>query len=75
MQMRTLGRTGIKLSPYCLGTPMLGGWGNPDHADGVAMVHRALEAGINFVDTADSYSDGSPRPSSARRWPVAAMTW
>jgi len=58
MQMRTLGRTGIKVSPYCLGTMMLGAWGNPDHAEGIAMVHRALEAGINFVDTADSYSDG-----------------
>lgn len=58
MQMRTLGRTGIKVSPYCLGTMMLGAWGNPDHAEGIAMVRRALEAGINFVDTADSYSDG-----------------
>ncbi len=58
MQMRTLGRTGIKVSPYCLGTMMLGAWGNPDHGDGVAMVHRALEAGINFVDTADTYSAG-----------------
>ncbi len=58
MQMRTLGRTGIKVSPYCLGTMMLGAWGNPDHAEGVAMVHRALDAGINFVDTADTYSDG-----------------
>ena len=58
MQMRTLGRTGIKVSPYCLGTMMLGAWGNPDHGEGVAMVHRALAAGINFVDTADSYSDG-----------------
>jgi len=56
--MRTLGRTGVKVSPLCLGTMMFGGWGNPDHDDSVKIIHRALDAGINFVDTADVYSAG-----------------
>lgn len=55
---RTLGRTGIAVSPLCLGTMMLGAWGNPDHDDGVRLIHRALDAGINFLDTADVYSQG-----------------
>jgi len=58
MHYRTLGRTGIKVSPLCLGVMMLGEWGNPDHADGVRIIHRALDAGINFIDTADVYSAG-----------------
>ncbi len=58
MRMRTLGGTGIKVSPYCLGAMMFGAWGNPDHATGVRIIHAALDAGINFVDTADVYSAG-----------------
>jgi len=58
MDMRTLGRTGVKVSPLCLGAMMFGGWGNPDHDDSVRIIHRALDAGINFVDTADVYSRG-----------------
>ena len=58
MRYRTLGRTGIEVSTYCLGTMMLGEWGNPDHGDGVRIVHAALDAGINFIDTADVYSAG-----------------
>jgi aryl-alcohol dehydrogenase-like predicted oxidoreductase len=58
MDHRTLGRTGIKVSPLCLGAMMFGAWGNPDHDDSVAIIHRALDAGINFVDTADVYSAG-----------------
>ncbi|GIH51075.1 aldo/keto reductase [Microbispora rosea] len=53
--MRELGRTGIEVSAYCLGTMMFGPLGNPDHDDCVRMTHRALDAGINFVDTADVY--------------------
>jgi aryl-alcohol dehydrogenase-like predicted oxidoreductase len=53
--MRKLGRTGIEVSAYCLGTMMFGKMGNPDHDDCVGMIHRALDAGINFVDTADVY--------------------
>ena len=57
MQYRTLGRTGIKVTPYALGAMMLGSLGNPDRAQGVAIVRRALDAGINLVDTADRYGD------------------
>src|SRR6201988_2786000 len=58
MQLRTLGRTGIRGSPLCLGAMMFGSWGNPDHDDCVRMVHAALDAGLNFIDTADVYSAG-----------------
>ena len=58
MEHRTLGRTGVKVSPLCLGAMMFGAWGNPDHDECVKIVHRALDAGINFIDTADVYSAG-----------------
>jgi aryl-alcohol dehydrogenase-like predicted oxidoreductase len=58
MQYRTLGRTGIKVSPYALGAMMFGAIGNPDHDDSVRIICKALDAGINFVDTADAYSRG-----------------
>lgn len=58
MEMRTLGRTGVKVSPLCLGAMMFGQWGNTDHDDSVRIIHAALDAGINFVDTADMYSGG-----------------
>lgn len=58
MEYRKLGRTGVSVSPLCLGTMMFGPWGNPDRADSVRIIHRALDAGINFVDTADVYSEG-----------------
>jgi aryl-alcohol dehydrogenase-like predicted oxidoreductase len=58
MQYRTLGRTGIKVSPYALGAMMFGTIGNPDHDDSIRIIHKALDAGINFVDTADAYSRG-----------------
>ncbi|MGC1304447.1 MAG: aldo/keto reductase [Caulobacteraceae bacterium] len=58
MQYRTLGRTGIKVSPYCLGAMMFGGLANADHDDCVRIIHKALDFGINFVDTADRYSQG-----------------
>lgn len=58
MQMRTLGSTGMRVSPLCLGAMMFGAWGNPDHDECVRIVHAALDAGINFVDTADVYSAG-----------------
>src|ERR1039457_1233605 len=60
MQHRTLGRTGIKVSPYALGALMLGASiGNPDHDDSIRIIHKALDAGINFIDTADAYSRGA----------------
>ncbi|MFL5353221.1 aldo/keto reductase [Archangium sp.] len=58
MNYRTLGRTGVRVSPLCLGAMMFGQWGNPDHADSIKIIHRALDAGINFIDTADIYSRG-----------------
>jgi aryl-alcohol dehydrogenase-like predicted oxidoreductase len=58
MQYRSLGRTGIKVSPYCLGAMMFGGIGNPDHDDCIRIIHKALDFGINFIDTADRYSAG-----------------
>ena len=58
MEYHNLGRTGIKVSPLCLGAMMFGAWGNPDHDDSVRIIHRALDAGINFIDTADVYSAG-----------------
>lgn len=58
MHYRPLGRTGIKVSPYCLGAMMFGKLANPDHDECVRIIHKALDAGINFIDTADRYSDG-----------------
>jgi aryl-alcohol dehydrogenase-like predicted oxidoreductase len=58
MDYRTLGRTGVKVSPLCLGAMMFGDWGNPDHDESIRIIHRALDAGINFIDTADVYSRG-----------------
>ncbi|MEV6620862.1 aldo/keto reductase [Amycolatopsis sp. NPDC051106] len=58
MKYRTLGRTGIKVSPYALGAMMFGAMGNSDHDESIRIIHRALDGGINFVDTADVYSGG-----------------
>jgi aryl-alcohol dehydrogenase-like predicted oxidoreductase len=58
MDYRKLGRTGVSVSPLCLGTMMFGPWGNPDEQDSIRIIHHALDAGINFVDTADVYSGG-----------------
>ena len=58
MDYRNLGSAGVKVSPLCLGTMMLGAWGNRNHEDGVRIIHRAMDAGINFIDTANMYSDG-----------------
>ncbi len=58
MQMRTLGRTGVQVSPLTLGAMMFGAWGNADHDDSVRIISAALDAGINVIDTADVYSAG-----------------
>src|SRR4051794_36573121 len=58
MEYRTLGRTGVQVSPLCLGAMMFGAWGNRDHDDSIRIINRALDAGINFIDTADVYSAG-----------------
>src|SRR5215211_7809245 len=58
MKYRSLGRTGMQVSPLCLGAMMFGAWGEPDHDVSIKIIHRALDAGINFIDTADVYSQG-----------------
>ena len=58
MEHRPLGRTGVSVSKFCLGAMMFGGWGNTDHDDSIRIIHRALDAGINFIDTADVYAQG-----------------
>jgi aryl-alcohol dehydrogenase-like predicted oxidoreductase len=58
IEYRNLGSTGVKVSPLCLGAMMFGAWGNTDHDDSIRIIHRALDAGINFIDTADVYSRG-----------------
>ena len=58
MEYRSLGRTGIQVSPLCLGAMMFGAWGEPDHDTSIKTIHTALDAGINFIDTADVYSQG-----------------
>ena len=58
MDYRSLGCTGMQVSPLCLGAMMFGAWGEPDHQTSIGIIHRALDAGINFIDTADVYSQG-----------------
>src|SRR6266702_5428519 len=58
MEHRRLGRTGVSVSKLCLGAMMFGAWGTRDHGESIRIIHRALEAGINFIDTADVYSRG-----------------
>src|ERR671936_1225654 len=58
MEYRILGRTGVEVSAFCLGAMMFGDWGNTDEDECLRMVHRAIDEGINFIDTADVYSRG-----------------
>jgi aryl-alcohol dehydrogenase-like predicted oxidoreductase len=58
MEHRTLGRTGVQVTPLCLGAMMFGSWANANAGDAIRIIHRALDAGINFIDTADVYSRG-----------------
>jgi aryl-alcohol dehydrogenase-like predicted oxidoreductase len=58
MDHRPLARTGVQVTPLCLGAMMFGAWGEPDHDTCIRIIHRALDAGINFIDTADVYSRG-----------------
>ena len=57
MEFRTLGRTGVQVSRFGLGTMVLGAWGNTDHDD-CRRINRAVDAGINLIDTADVYAYG-----------------
>ena len=56
MDYRILGRTGIRVSPLCLGTMNFGG--PTSEVESIGIVQAALDAGINFIDTADVYSRG-----------------
>ena len=70
MQYRRLGATGLQVSELCLGAMMFGQWGNTDHDDSIRIIHTALDAGINFIDTADVYSGwrvGGDRRQGDRR--------
>lgn len=58
MRIRTFGATGWSVSELALGTMMFGAMGNADHDDSARVINAALDAGINFVDTADVYSQG-----------------
>ncbi len=58
MEYRNLGHTGLKVSPLCLGAMMFGAWGNPDHDESIRIIHSALDSGVNFIDTANGYSEG-----------------
>jgi aryl-alcohol dehydrogenase-like predicted oxidoreductase len=58
MEHRPLGHTGVSVSKFCLGAMMFGAWGNPDHDESVRIIHAALDAGVNFIDTADVYGQG-----------------
>src|SRR6201996_1416609 len=58
MDTRYLGKTGVSVSSLCLGAMMFGEWGTKDHDESIRIIHRALDEGINFVDTADVYSAG-----------------
>jgi aryl-alcohol dehydrogenase-like predicted oxidoreductase len=58
MDQRTLAGTGVHVTPLCLGAMMFGAWGETDHDASIRIIHRALDAGINFIDTADVYSRG-----------------
>ncbi len=59
MEYRTLGNTGVKVSTHCLGAMMFGSWGNSDVEECLRITHAAIDAGINFIDTADVYSAGA----------------
>jgi aryl-alcohol dehydrogenase-like predicted oxidoreductase len=58
MEYRSFGRTGVQVSALTLGAMNFGAWGNPDHDDSIRIIHHALDAGINVIDTADVYSQG-----------------
>jgi aryl-alcohol dehydrogenase-like predicted oxidoreductase len=74
MDYRPLGRTGVQVSALCLGTMMFGPWGNQDVDDSIRVIHRALDAGINFVDTADVYSAGESEVIVGKALRAAATT-
>lgn len=73
MEYRQLGRSGLKVSPICLGTMMFGG--ATDEIASRAIVDHAREAGINFIDTADAYSDGRSEEITGRAIAAHRHDW
>ncbi len=67
MEYRPLGRTGYRVSPISFGAWAIGGtWGPVDDSESLAALHRALDLGVNFFDTADVYGDGRSERLLAR---------
>ena len=73
MQYRKLGRSGLKVSPICLGTMMFGG--PTDEATSTRIVAKAREAGINFIDTADAYNKGNSEQVVGRAISNSRPSW
>ncbi len=67
MKYRMLGRTGMKVSEVSFGAWAIGsGWGAVDDADSLAALHKAVDLGVNFIDTADVYGNGRSEKLIAR---------
>ena len=73
MQYRSLGRSGVRVSPLCLGTMMFGG--QTDEAASARIVAGAREAGINFIDTADVYNEGRSEEITGRAIAADRHAW
>src|ERR1700736_6462280 len=73
MQYRQLGRSGLKISPICLGTMMFGG--PTDEATSTRIVAKAREAGVNFIDTADAYNGGNSEAGGGRAISNSRDNW
>src|ERR1700704_1202645 len=73
MQYRSLGRSGLKISPICLGTMMFGG--PTDEATSGRIVAKAREAGINFIDSADAYNGGNSEQVVGRAISNSRQNW
>src|SRR5438045_4816220 len=73
MQYRQLGRSGLKISPICLGTMMFGG--PADEATSARIVAKARDAGVNFIDTADAYNGGRSEEVTGRAIGNARDQW
>ena len=73
MQYRNLGRSGLKVSPICLGTMMFGG--PTDEATSTRIIAKAREAGVNFIDTADAYNNGNSEAVVGRAISNNRQSW
>jgi hypothetical protein len=70
-----LGRTGVHVSPLCLGATMFGAWGETEHDTSIRIIPRALDAGVNFIDTADVYSMSTPTARAHALQPCGGTGW